>query len=146
MRAASGDGQLVAAVLADELAGELLAHLEPGGSGGELPRAAQRVAARARVLAAVRAQRSADKCCAVRQRLHSPAAQWGAAHLCHASGDVPVSAGQGACCWLSEVVSHADCRNVWPPPRHSTTSVQCQAQHQARAVRHTAWRCRNAIY
>ena len=53
--AAARDGQLAAAVLADELAGELLAHLEPGGSGGEMPRAAQRVAARARVLAAVRA-------------------------------------------------------------------------------------------
>lgn len=58
--AATGDGQLAAAVLADELVGELLAHLEPGASGGEVPRAAQRVAARARVLAAVRAQCSAD--------------------------------------------------------------------------------------
>ncbi|KAK9841785.1 hypothetical protein WJX81_002722 [Elliptochloris bilobata] len=53
--AAAGDAQLVTAVLADELLSELLGHLAPGGAGGEMPRSAQRVVARARVLASVAA-------------------------------------------------------------------------------------------
>ncbi len=51
--ARTGDTQLLGAVLRDELVAELLEHLPPGGAGGELSRSAARVAARARVLAAV---------------------------------------------------------------------------------------------
>ena len=126
--AAAGDGQLAAAALADELVSELLAHLEPGGSGDELPRAAQRIAARARILAAVREQCGADAL----QLYLAPALSLTCCTMgCSSAISLHkylLSAEQLPYCHL-EVMSHAPCRLQKMPSKsfHTFTAVSSSA-------------------